>query len=219
MPADRYYCPETLIPGALVTLPGAENIHLRRVMRKKVGDKVELFDGRGHLVSATLMSDKELTVDTLLEEAAPSQKITIAQAILPPGKLDWVTEKCAELGASSLWLYPAEQSEKTHVSDSLLARLQTIAISAAKQSGRLFLMDIEVKPPLKQWPAYDNLYFGDQASPSNRPSHDDFIFVIGPEKGFSSSERKLLQKGQALSLSPYTLRTETAALVLLSLLQ
>lgn len=216
MPIDRFYSDEPLELGSLVRLPHNEDRHMRQVMRKRIGDTVELFDGKGRLVTAMVSHDKELTVKELLADEAREPSITIAQALLAPSKLDWITEKCAELGALALWFYPADGSEKSSMSDNLLARLKTIAISAAKQSGRLFLTDIIVKPPLKEWPLLDNLYWGDQQGITRLPTQKDFVFVVGPEKGFSVKERALLQKHRALSLSQYTLRTETAALVLLA---
>lgn len=215
MPADRFYCRGSLTPGTIVTLEETEELHMRRVMRKKAGDIIELFNGNGILVEAQLL-DSSLKVTKVLKEEKRPPLLTIAQAYIAPNKLDWLTEKCQELGAGALWLFPGDQSDKKTLSDSLLKRLKTLAINAAKQSGRLFLMDITIKPPLKEWPPYENLYFGSPKENAPRCSElpPDSIFVVGPERGFSAKEEALLTKD--VSLSPYTLRTETAALVLLA---
>lgn len=216
MPADRFYTPQKLFPGETVRLLSPEEVHMKRIMRKKAGDVIELFNGQGSLFSATILPDDSLQVISLLKTDPVPPQIIIAQALLAPSKLDWLTEKCAELGASALWLFPADYSEKKSLSDALLARLHNLAIAAAKQSGRLFLMDILLKPPLIKWPTYPNLFFGSTSPESPQSLPSSFIFAVGPEKGFSPSEYKAFNPSHGISLSPYTLRTETAALVLLS---
>lgn len=220
MPADRFYTPGTLFEGATVRLSPAEEMHMKKVMRKKTGDTVELFNGQGVLFLATLKNDGSLQVTSLIGQEKKNREIIIAQSIISQSKLDWLTEKCAELGASSLFFFPSDNSEKKTLSDTLLERLKNIAIGAAKQSGRLFLMDIALKPPLKEWPTLDNLYFGSLetgAKPLNSVNlPQSFTFVVGPEKGFSTHEKALLARAEGLSLSRHTLRTETASLVLLS---
>ncbi len=216
MPADRFYTQEPLFTDTIIHLSKEEDLHMRRVMRKKTGDLVELFNGQGSLFKARLLEDGSLLVLQLLQTETLPPTITIAQALIAPSKLDWVTEKCAELGAASLWLFPADYSEKKNVSPTFLTRLQNLAISAAKQSGRLFLMDIRFLPPLHEWPPHENLFFGSTAPEEPKKLPSSFIFAIGPERGFSSSELKVFNKAHALSLGPYTLRTETASLVLLA---
>ncbi len=211
MPAYRFFARAPLAPGPADMPP--EELHHLSVMRLKDHESFELIDGEGHLAQAHLVKGKPIITE--VSQSAPERRIIIAQAIPKATKLDWLTEKCAELGAAELWLYPGELSEKTQISDSLLKRLESIALAACKQSGRLFLMKIVVKPPLKQWTERP-LYYGDQQGSTQMPT-GDFIFVVGPEKGLTAKEKALLQ--HPLSLSPYTLRTETAALALLAIAQ
>ena len=216
MPADRFYTSAPLFPGVTVHLCQEETLHMLRVMRKKPDDLIEIFNGQGSLFQARLLKEGSLWVDKCLKKESSRPSITIAQALIAPSKLDWVTEKCAELGAAALWLFPADYSEKKNASPLLLARLQKIAISAAKQSGRLFLMEIRFMPPLQDWPPEDNLFFGSTASEAPKKPPTSFIFTVGPERGFSPSELNIFPKAHGISLGPYTLRTETTALVLLS---
>lgn len=218
MPSDRFFHKSPLTINSEVILEESEDRHMRRVMRKKKGDSVELFNGLGRLVKASLQ-EKSLIVTALITEEAPPEPKIIAQALITPSKLDWVAEKCQELGATALWLFPADFSEKKMVSPALLARLKTLAITACKQSGRLFLMEILEKQALSQWSLEGPLFFGstDRAAPPWPPIEaPSFTFIVGPEKGFSEKEKSLLQKAVGVSLSPAVLRTETASLVALA---
>lgn len=220
MPSDRFYTKDALFKGSYVQLDKAEDFHMRKVMRKKAGDLVEIFNGKGKLFEAVVLQNGQLLVEKEIKEEEPGSALIIAQALIAPNKLDFVAEKCAELGASALWLFPGEQSEKKNVSDTLLTRLQNIAIAAAKQSGRLFIMDIGLKPPLKEWPFLDKIYFGSTdvaaSSLSQLTLGKGSVFAVGPEKGFSQRELALFNKKHGISLSTHILRTETAALVLLA---
>ena len=220
MPIDRFFYEGNLALDSEITLENKEDIHMRRVMRKEIGDTVEIFNGQGLLVEAQVKKSSLSITKKLKEEKRPKNRI-IAQAITVSSKLDWLCEKVQELGATALWLYPADLSEKKTVNEALLLRLKTLALAACKQSGRLFLMEVLLKPPLSLWPAYEALYFG-STNPSApvwaKVTTDQFCFVIGPEKGFSKEETKRLLEFEAkgVSLSPAILRTETAGLVALA---
>ena len=129
---------------------------------------------------------------------------------------------------TQLWLFPGEHSERKELTEHQLERAKAITVAAMKQCGRLWLPAIELKPKLAAWCGLDftGLY-GDVSpqAPGIRqvwervaPSKG-IVFWIGPESGFSArEEEKLKQLGaHGVKLHPNILRTDTAALVALSL--
>jgi 16S rRNA (uracil1498-N3)-methyltransferase len=225
MPHARYFSPHSLNIADIVKLSSDEEKHLLKVMRTTPGDHVEIVNGQGILASAVLQKDGQLKIGNIFYQEPSKTKIIIAQAITKSNKLDIILEKGTELGMDELWLFPGDLSEKTEISQTLMTRLESIAISAMKQSGRLYVPKIILKEPLKKWKAPLDLpgYFGD-VNPKATPfakvwDKNSFIFLIGPEKGFSRNEEEILIKlnAKGVKLHSNILRTETAPITLLSI--
>ncbi|MCB1119475.1 MAG: 16S rRNA (uracil(1498)-N(3))-methyltransferase, partial [Chlamydiia bacterium] len=165
MPAERFFAP---LPHTSLT--GEECRHLIRVMRARVGDTIELIDGKGTLTTAEITAiDKERCLLRPLKQhhfPPTLPPLILAQALPRQNRLDTIVEKGTELGMSTLWLFPGDRSEKKGVS---LERLTAITIAATKQCGRLHLPTIALMPPLTEW---ENLptptYYGTLAP--NAPS-------------------------------------------------
>ena len=224
MPSERFFFPFSL-KEKHIQLEGKEFHHLFHVMRLQEKDSLELVNGKGELASGIIetIDKKKGALIALLshkEEKENPFSLILAQALTRPNLLDWIIEKGCELGVYEFWLFPGDKSEKRSLSTSQLARLELLAISALKQSGRLFLPQIVVKPPLSQWEKIPFFYlFGDLAPQA--PSLLDIkippgktVFIIGPEKGISQEELSLLKNrnAQGIKLHNNTLRAETAAL-------
>jgi 16S rRNA (uracil1498-N3)-methyltransferase len=225
MPHARYFFPHPLSQGDIISLSSEEEKHLLKVMRTEPGQIVEIVNGQGQLANASLQKDHRLKIQDIYFEEAPNTSIIIAQAITKPNRLDIIIEKGTELGMDEIWLYPGELSEKTEISQTLMKRLETIAQSAMKQSGRLHIPKIKVKTILKLWktPLDYQSFFGDTdpSAPSfiSHWNKQSFIFFVGPEKGFSKNETEHLRTlgSQGVKLHQNILRTETAPLALLSI--
>ncbi|MCB1180396.1 MAG: 16S rRNA (uracil(1498)-N(3))-methyltransferase [Chlamydiia bacterium] len=232
MPDKRFYTHARLIEGSTILLNRGEHHHLVHVMRQKVGKDVEIVNGEGLLVLAkiTKISKQEtsLVVGSLLQkEDQLKPPLIISQAIPRLNRLDTILEKGTELGMDEIWLFPGEKSERTTLSANQMERLEGIAIAAMKQCGRLHLPKIILKPPLlKQLSLPCPAYFGDTDRMAPRFSSlfennlNGTLFYIGPEGGFSHSEKDHLQKLGALGVSLHSniLRTDTASLVALSIM-
>ncbi|MBA3815357.1 MAG: 16S rRNA (uracil(1498)-N(3))-methyltransferase, partial [Parachlamydiaceae bacterium] len=165
MPAERYYFPKELQEGNTITLDGVEFHHLINVMRNRVNDSVELINGLGQLAKAKITQLEKkcgyLQVETIFQEPQLEKPLILAQAIPRLSKLEIILEKATELGMTEVWLFPSSHSEKKEFSENQSDRLRTILIAAMKQSGRLFLPDLIIMPPLKQWqPLCLPAYFG-----------------------------------------------------------
>ena len=221
---DRFYC-ETLTNP--IELRNDEFHHLR-VMRVRVGEEIELIDGRGTLAIArleeVLKNSAYLTIIHQETHPHPTSSIIIVLPLIRLERLEWAIEKGTELNAESFYLFPADYSEKNELSAHQLERLGHIAISAIKQCGRLYLPEIIFKTSLEE-ALFSNrqILFGDTdpAAPllASHP-HSPILFVSGPEKGFSSRELEFLkQHGKGVKLHQNILRAETAPLVALSRLE
>jgi len=155
MPSERFYLDADLSSGTLC-LQGAEFHHLAHVMRIRVGEEIELVNGRGALATArvTALSKQVATVVLLSVSQTPLPKphLLLAVALMRPSKLEELIEKCTELGADAFWLYPAQHSDRRDLSLHQWERLTHIAIAAMKQCGRLDL------PPLKMFARLEDLF-------------------------------------------------------------
>jgi 16S rRNA (uracil1498-N3)-methyltransferase len=235
MPHNRYFLDETFQENSTAVLSGDEFHHLSRVLRARIGDRVEMINGRGQLAKADVLELKKhearLHLAQVSEESGPKTPLILAQALPRMHHLEWIIEKGTELGVTAFWLFPAIASEKEQLSETQSQRLKHLCIAAMKQCGRLDLPRIECKPPLLKWtPIPGTLLFGDArentpylwelhlASPLALP----IVLLIGPESGLDHKECEFLHnclKAKGIRLHSNTLRVETAALAALSLIQ
>ncbi len=220
MPHDRFYIDAPL--KGEVLLGGEEFCHLSRVMRKKKGDVVELFNGKNTLALATIsrVSKYEAAlVVTHSEDKKPLlPPLKLIQAIPKMSHLELILQKGTEIGASHFYLYPSALSEKKKFSDNQKRRLHLILVGAMKQCGRLDL-------PILEWgfPSLEgNVFFGDLSANTLFLSEVALLpatFIVGPEKGFTKEEVvDLRTKAQGVCITPYVLRAETAAIAGLAIL-
>lgn len=229
MPENCFYIDDPLIDSE-VTLSDQEFHHMTKVMRATKGERVQLVNGKGVLADATLLEmDKKralLHIQNVIREEKPRCHIILAQSIPRINRLDSIIEKATELGVGAIYLFPAALSERKELSEHQLERLRAIAIAAMKQSGRLYLPEIVLKPSLKSLTSLKvPSFFGDVDK--NAPhlltalkgEMSEVLFFVGPESGFREEEEALLKTcAQGVSLHPNILRTDTAAIVALTFL-
>lgn len=231
MPAERYFIATDLKKDAQIDLEGLEFHHFSNVMRGKVGDEIEIVNGKGALAEATVQNIAkkkailEITKVTCSDQI-PNQVI-LAQALPRLNRLDAIVEKGTELGINGLWLFPGERSERKDLSESQLERAESITIAAMKQSGRVFLPTITIQPALTKWqkPSLP-IYFGDLSPAAPlfldilKPDQRQIIFCVGPESGFSGKEVESLKALGAIGVKLHQniLRTDTASIAALALI-
>lgn len=231
MPSERYFLEKELCVGAVERLDGQEFHHLSHVMRANKGDQLEIINGKGILAKAHIeeISKRHAAVKIISTHTEKPQavQVIIAQAIPRINRLDFIVEKCTELGMHQLWLFPGQNSERKELTDHQLERLKNLTIAASKQSGRLWLPEIHIKPALMHWKTVDHKAFFGDVSPKaeylskilvKNPSVSPCIFFTGPESGFTPQEElKLIQLGaQGVKLHEAVLRTDTASIMALS---
>lgn len=234
MPAERYYIDETIDEGERKELSGSEFHHLAHVMRTKVGEEIELVNGRGFLAKAEvekIAKDRAFLYIAEVSASSPSKKtVILAQAMPKPNRLDFILEKGTELGVDEFWLFPGHHSAKKEVFPNQLERMKGLTIAAMKQCGRLFLPEIKFMPTLDKWkPLQGSAFFGDvdpsalsfeNAWRATTPSFP-ILFFVGPESGFADAEIVELKRrgAQGVKLHSNILRTDTAAITALSLVE
>ncbi len=210
MPINRFFTEELLEKGKTITLAAQEEKHLK-VLRVSFKDEIEIVNGKGELGLGRLTKKFQITIHEVIKEKPTNRQHILAMSLIR--KLDLVIEKTVELGVDALYLFPAIESEKKGLSENVKMRLQTIAISAMKQCGRLWLPPIELFSSLQTVPLSATVLFGDPTGEPFRPVSNDSILFIGPEKGFTEQELHYLQnKGKGVRLHPNILRAETAAI-------
>ncbi len=218
-------------------LEGPRFHHLIRVLRVRAGESLQIFDGRGTAYAATVddvgAESAALTLAAGAPQPAP-REITIVQGLPKAEKLEWVLQKCTELGAAA---FAPVFTERTVIKpsgreDTKLQRWQRIVEEAARQSGRADVPKVFAPQPLLQ--AAHALAGAlvlvldeeEEALPLSAAvaqalsTTQPLALVIGPEGGLARSEVEALEdKGAiAVTLGRRVLRTETAALAALAVL-
>jgi 16S rRNA (uracil1498-N3)-methyltransferase len=206
------------------------------VLRLKLGDTLNVFDGSGHEAQAriTEIAKDSVRLTILQQSSTPALpcRITLAQAI-PKKNMDLIVQKATELGVSSIVplvsdrsvVKPDEDSKKTE-------RWREIALEACKQCGNNWLPEIEAPQQahdyLASLPKHD-LKLIASLQPDAKPlktilgepaNQKSVLILIGPEGDFTPAELSLAKSAGCLplSLGPLVLRAETAAIYALSIL-
>lgn len=220
------------------TLPEEESGHCVQVLRRTIGDRILVTDGKGRLYHCVVTNPHrkhcEVRIETS-ETPAPLHEGYIHIAIAPTkniDRLEWAIEKCVEMGVDEISLILCDHSERKSVN---YERLQKILISAAKQSlkttfpvlnplirmtelqaeGDLFIAHCMTEEE------QDSLQAAYRSSDTKHALKSEIIgghrttVLIGAEGDFSPEEINwaLTHGYKPVSLGAARLRTETAAVV------
>ncbi len=226
----RLFVPAALHAGAVVAASAGQAHYLGRVMRRRAGDTVLLFNGRDGEWRARLSglqrAQATLEVETQVRPQQAEPDIWLLFATLARPATELVVEKATELGVS---LIQPVLTARTNPGRPNLDRLTAIAIEAAEQCERLTVP--AVVPPralaavLAEWPPGRTLVLAAerQDAPRKPPALSGLkALLVGPEGGFVATELDALHRSPfviPVSLGPRILRAETAAIVGLALLQ
>lgn len=231
----RFYSPELPEPSdAIIELPAEVIRHLSNVLRQQQGSRFELFDGKGAVALCALEpGGTRARVESLSRIAPPPLEIELIQGLAKGEKLELILQKGTELGLSRFVLTPSERAMvKISVAKraSRAARWQKIVHEACRQCGQPFAPEIKIcgnlNESLSGAKGELKLMLWEEASiplpqllPAQTPS--SISLLVGPEGGFSAEEARQAQAAgfQTVRLGPRILRTETAGLAILSILQ
>lgn len=235
----RFHCPVPLSPGAQLTLPAGAARHVQ-VLRLQPGAVITLFNGEGGEWAASILrmgrSDVEVQVQSHDPiEREPVRPVHLAMGMPANERMDWLVEKAAELGATSL--------QPLHTAHSVLrlsgdratkkqAHWQSVAAAACEQCGGNRVPAVQPVADLAAWlregagmaPLRCVLSLAEGTRPlgdvlRGKPADAPVLFLSGPEGGLSPSEDAAARAAGfvPVTLGPRVLRAETAALAALVL--
>ena len=232
----RIYTPQTLVPDSTVELDTEAAHHVARVLRMRSGDALTLFDGRGAEYPASIVNIDRKTVQVAIAAAHVVDResplaIHLGIAISKGERMDWVIQKATELGVARITPLQSERVEvrlRGEREEKKAAHWQAVAIAACEQCGRNRIPAIDAPQALAVWladveaDAHFVLHHRSEHALSAyaTPPHS-VALLIGPEGGLSDAEIALAeaQNFAPLRLGPRVLRTETAPLAALGILQ
>lgn len=234
----RFHYPLSLTPGALVELPKAAAHHALKVLRMKDGDPLVLFDGTGGEWRATLKlgagrAARARLGEFLAVERESPLSITLVQALPSGDKMDWVVEKCVELGVMRIQPVASRRSVMRLSPERMARRVahwNAIAIAACQQCGRNRVPVVAPVTDLHHYLAQSQaedafrLVLSPQGqqrlSELPRPT-SPLVALVGPEGGWDEEEMKaMLAVGcTTVRLGARVLRSETAGAALLAGMQ
>lgn len=235
MRAIRIYHAGVLALHQTVQLDASASHHILSVLRLAVGDTLILFNGEGgeyvaNIVSATKRAAVvEIQSFRDIRRASPLS-IHLAQGVSRGDRMDFAIQKATELGVSDITPLISSFCNVKRSGERLekrLAHWQKIAISASEQSGRCTVPRIHAPCAFSEWIKRDTFSLicdpTTQATLSSyeAPSSVAVDLLVGPEGGFSEAELTAAQQANVhpFRMGPRILRTETAAIVAMTLLQ
>lgn len=204
-----------------------EATHAFRVLRKRVGDQLDLVDGKGGWFTAEVsaISKRECLLEVTEVRREASRTGHQLHLLVAPTKnidrFEWILEKATEIGVDFIQPILTEHSERKRIRTD---RLERILEAAMKQSLRAFKPELGELLPLEEAMRQVDpttvrylAYLGAEDTPLLHQSYStgaSTTIAIGPEGGFSPGEAEMARSlgFTYVSLGPNRLRTETAAI-------
>lgn len=227
----RFYTAPENVRGGKLVIDGDEAKHMKNALRMQAGDMFIAFDGTGvdylcRVVSlgAEVVAD---VVDSGVNNAEPSVRVTLYQAYPKSAKMEEIVQKAVELGAHRIVPFVSSRCVKRPEDAS---RLRRVALSAVKQCGRSVLPDVadvlrfdDALSLMKRHDALVVCWEEERETPLSAAlalagTATDIGVVIGPEGGLDQDEvnRMRAEGGVPVTLGPRILRTETAGIAVLA---
>lgn len=232
----RIFTPQPLNGGATFMLGEAASHHLARVLRFQIGNAITLFNGDGNEYPATIAAIDKRSVTVTLGDATTVNResplqIHLGIAISKGERMDLVVQKAVELGVSEITPLISERVEvrlQGERADKKLQHWQGIVIAACEQCGRNRIPTLHPITSLYDWignTQADKKFVLHHRTTAHLADDDQVpstvALLIGPEGGLSESEIMNSERSgfSPLRVGPRVLRTETAPLAALSILQ
>lgn len=217
-----------------LTIEGELYNYMKNVLRLKVGDSFIAFSGDefDHSCEITKIGKGYIEFKFAMRHynvCNPTIKMDLFQALAKGEKLELVTQKATEIGATNLYLMHTQNCD-VKIDTTKPKRLEKITINACQQCGRSSLLNIlepkELPELLPLLSDYDVVLFANISEDSKliyevlnkyKP-FQSVACIVGPEGGFSPEEIELLAGvAESVTLGKRVLRTETAGLYMLSI--
>lgn len=235
MRIPRFYDPQSLQLNQLVELNDAVVQHVCRALRMRVGDELILFNGDGleykaqletvekRRASARIIQQDDRCIESPLD-------IRIGQSLSRGERMDYAVQKATEMGMQQMFPLFSERCEvklSTDRQDKRIRHWQQVAISACEQSGRCKVPTISAPQTLEQWIKQEDaelklvLHHHTATPLAEMDAPESIALLIGPEGGLTEQEVELARDHgfQPVAFGPRVMRTETAPVAALALLQ
>ncbi len=234
----RLFVEGPLAAAAAIQATEGQSHYLTHVMRLKMGDSVELFNGRDGAWLASIGQLKKKSCELLpIEQVAPQIQdpdLWLLFALLKRQRIDYLVEKATELGAAVLQPVKTRYTISKRVN---LERLRAHSIEAAEQTDRTTVPElrelIQFETLIDTWDNQRRILFCDESTQGDKTgitpretlselSAGPWAVLVGPEGGFDVREREALRRKSfvvRMALGPRLLRADTAAIAALSLWQ
>jgi 16S rRNA (uracil1498-N3)-methyltransferase len=219
-----FYAPDLSAEHSFCHLSPEESQHAVKVLRKKMGEQIDLFNGKGLIGTGiiTSQSHKEVSLEVINTTQTPASKNPLHIAIAPTKmneRFEWFLEKSTEIGIQRITPLLCDQSERKQINPD---RMNRILLSAAKQSLTTFVPQLDeltsVDHFIQEHPNGVIAHCADDSEKNPWPSliqnTSKGLIIIGPEGDFSSREIALAKScgWKTCSLGTTRLRTETAGI-------
>ncbi len=208
------------------------------ILRLRAGEDVEFFDGSSQVLRARLQTVEPGRVSLVIlerhQEPAPAYpQLTLAQALLKGNKMDFVVQKANELGVHAFLPLVTRFCEKRSGGEAAAARWQRIVIESCKQCKRTVPLQVAPSQPVSlltetdfSWAAL-RLVAWEEEQQAGLPiaaleaNTGPVCLLIGPEGGLHQEELTWLKEQgfHSFSLGGHVLRTETAAIAAVAIVQ
>jgi len=218
----RVYLPEAQI-GKEIAITEEQVRHLK-VLRLKEGEKIGIFDGKGHeyegVYSAKVREGKIVPETEAKPQEEPKTNITLATAVPKGARMDVLVEKVSEIGVTNIVPIISKRSI-VEPRENKVERWRKIAIEASCQSGRSIVPTIsepvkfkELLHTIKQYNKAILCHKTGKPLTETYEQCDNIIIIVGPEGDFTPEEIEQAKTAGciAASLGPTILRTETAGI-------
>jgi 16S rRNA (uracil1498-N3)-methyltransferase len=221
-----FFCP-TAVLNEYCSLDETESRHITNVLRKREGEELFVFDGKGKLFDSRIeaINKKEVTIHVVrLMECADETRPKLHIAIAPPKNIErfeWFVEKATEIGVNEITPLQCRHSERK---DIRVDRIEKIVLGACKQSLKFTI------PKINSMIRFEDFIGSKQLAQSQKyiaycdekaihlkhayRSGFDAAVLIGPEGDFAKEEVVLAEKNEfeTVSLGKSRLRLETAGI-------
>jgi 16S rRNA (uracil1498-N3)-methyltransferase len=236
----RFFVSHPQIEDGILKVEGDEVRHIRKVLRLRAGDDLTVFDGSGKEYEGTIVEERASWVSIRIREIVSSKResgleITLAQSLLKGEKMDYLIQKATELGVKRIVPFLSSRSVPLLEGSKRIERhrrWEKIAVEASKQCGRGVVPVIDALRDYSQLldsVSKDSLRLilwekeGERLKDILKRGGrcERIFFIVGPEGGLRPEEVEEAKNVNFIpvSLGERILRSETASLCLLSILQ
>jgi 16S rRNA (uracil1498-N3)-methyltransferase len=236
-----FFVPLTCITQQTISVTGDTLLHLRDSLRINVGEMVFFGDGQGRryhteITAVTKQFLSARIIQTIVQPTPKAPTLILGQSLLKGERMDWVIQKATELGMHELAPIESRHSVvqlRADRVDHQLARWQRIALEAAQQSEQWRLPTIAQPQSLStlltsRASSTVTLMLAERRDGKSlhtlvlpQDATGSLLVLIGPEGGWSKEEIEMAEQAGVvpIALGPQILRSETAAIAAISILQ